>query len=1030
MNIVDKAIEKYVTVIICALALMFGGMYVYTQMPMQKRPDMDFPRVTVVTTMAGANARIMDSDVADVLEDKLNGISGVQSLTTSSYPGRTVTIVEFDMEKNINDAASDVRDKVASAADDLPDDADTPIVEKMDITTDAIIQLAITGTASEKEKTFFVDKILKTQIQSVNNVGTIETSGLRDREIRIWVDPAALHSRGLVMNDIATAVNQKHVELPAGSILAEKTDTDIRINAEYASVEELKSLPVQVKNGAIIRLGDIARVEDGFEEQESLAQYNDQRTIIVSIKKQSGANEVELADNLLKVLEQINKTKPAGINVDVIYNQADFVRASIGGAASDVMSAVLLCSILMFLFLQTFRATFVTVITIPVCLLGSFIIMQKLGITLNSLSMMAITLSVGMVVDATTVVLENTDKHMRKGLKAMEAASVGAKEVSFSVIGGVLTTVAVFSPIAFLSGVIGRFFTAFGLTIILTISLSLVLSLTLTPYLNSRVLRRTKPGRVGAYCDKKLQELEIFYRGVLTQAVQRRKLTMLIALALFLFGGFIAGHTGTSFVPNEDEGLFKIDCELPLGTSLEETYRTLDDMGAAVRENKNVAYTYATVGAGTGREKNKGTIYVRLVPRGERPALTDVQDELRPVTAQFKDATINYCIIVGKDVRMTLVGPTTEELLPVADEIMREAAKPGTITDIESDVRFDKPEYDIRLNRGLTDIMNVDVRSLSTELYAIFGGRKVGVFKEDGYRYDVRMMADQPERNSLDAMQKVYAKNGSGEIIQASTLFNVEKSTAPNVIKRYNRQRSVTISVNVTKDYSSGQALTYLSTLAKKFIPPDSGIRIQPTGLSKYMVDDFKRLQVALVVAICLVYVIMAIQFQSFIHPLTVMFSLPLLTPGAFGLLYLSGCKLDILSYMGIIFLVGIVVNNGIILVDFINQERAKGFDKVQAVLNAGPMRLRAILITACSTLIGAVPAAFALTTGAEMRQSMSIVVFGGLLTSTLLTLLVIPTVYLIFDDWKDSAAAKLRAFYRRHAHLLGEDEENACQAS
>ena len=1022
MNIVDKAIEKYVTVIICALALMFGGMYVFTQMPMQKRPDMDFPRVTVVTTMAGANATIMDSDVADVLEDSLSGISGVMSLTTSSYPGRSVTIVEFDMEKNINDAASDVRDKVAAAAGDLPDNADTPIVQKMDITTDAIIQLAITGSASEKEKTFFVDKVLKTAIQSVNNVGTIETAGLRDREIRIWVDPATLHSRGLVMNDIANAVSAKHVELPAGSILGAKTDTDLRINAEYATVEEMRTLPVQVKDGAVIRLGDITRIEDGFAEQENMAQFNDKKTIIVSIKKQSGANEVELADDLLKALADIEKTKPAGIDINIIYNQADYVRASIGGAAKDVMSAVLLCSILMFLFLQTFRATFVTVITIPVCLLGSFIIMSKLNITLNALSMMAITLSVGMVVDATTVVLENTDKHMRRGLSAMAAASVGAKEVSFSVIGGVLTTIAVFSPIAFMSGVIGRLFTAFGLTIIMTISLSLVLSLSLTPYLNSRLLRITKPSKVGAYCDKKLHELEVFYQGVLTKAVYKRKLTMVVAVCLFLLGGFVAGRTGTSFIPNEDEGLFKIDCELPLGASLDETYRTLEDMGNAIRENKHVQFTYATIGAGTGAEKNKGTIYVRLIERNERPVLTDVQDELRPITAQFKDVICNYCIIVGKDVRMTLVGPTTDELLPVADKIMAEAATMGKITDIESDVRFDKPEYDIKLNRGLTDIMNVDVRALSTELYSIFGGKKVGVFKEDGYRYDVRMMADQPKRNSLDAMDTVYTKNGTGEIIQANTLFTVEKNPAPNVIKRYNRQRSITVSANVTKDYSSGQAVTYLRGLANKYVAPDSGIRIVPTGASKYMLDDFQRLKVALIVAICLVYVIMAIQFQSFIHPLTVMFSLPLLTPGAFGFLYLSGCKLDMMSYMGIIFLVGIVVNNGIILVDFINQERRKGFDKVQAVINAGPMRLRAILITACSTLIGAVPAAFALTTGAEMRQSMSIAIFGGLLTSTLLTLLVIPVVYLIFDDLQDKFTGALKALHSKYGHYLGED--------
>lgn len=1009
MSLTDKSIHRPVTVIICALALMLGGLFVYTQMPVQKRPNTEFPRITVITTMAGANATVMDSDVGDVLENKLNGISGVQSLTTSSYPGRCVTTVEFAMGKDVNDAASDVRDKITSAMGDLPDEADTPIVQKLDSNENAIIQLAVTGSASEKEKTFYVDKILIPRIQSVNEVGSIETAGMRDREIRIWVDPAALHAYGMVMNDIAEAINQKHVELPAGSILKQRTDIDIRVNAEYATIEELKTLPVQVRDGAVIRLGDIARVEDGFSEAEDLSQFNDRQTIILSIRKQTGANEVKLSDEIHKVLADVKKTKPDNIDFTVIYNQADFVRSSINGAVRDVLGAVLLCSILMYLFLQTARATFVTVISIPVCLLGSFIIMQRMGVSLNSMSMMAIALSVGMVVDATTVVLENTVKHMRRGMSAMEAASTGAREVSFSVIGGVMTTIVVFSPIAFMGGVVVQLFTAFGITIILTVSLSLLLSLTLTPFLNSRILTTKKPSGFGAYCNSVLEQLEEVYRNALAKAVQRRFLTVGLAIALFASGIFLSGRIGSSFLPNEDEGLFKIDCELPLGSSLQETYRSLDDMGQVIRENKNVAFTYATIGSGAGREKNKGTIFVKLIPHAQRPPLSEVMDQIRPLTRPFKDVTASYCITIGKDFRMTLVGPTTESLLPVADKIMQEAAGLGKITDMESDVRIQKPEYNIVINRGLADIMNADIRALSNELHAIFGGQKVGVFKEDGYRYDIRIMADKEKRNSLDAMETVYMKNEAGNLVQANNLFTIKKADAPNFLKRYNRQRSLTISANVTKDYSSGEAIRYMRGLANKYIEPDSGVRIMPTGASKYMMEDFQRLKVAMIVAICLVYVVMAIQFESFIHPLTVMVTLPLLTPGAFGLLYLTGCKLEMMSYIGLIFLVGIVVNNGIILVDFINQERKKNTNKVQAVIAASPMRLRAILITALSTLIAAVPAALALTVGSEMRQSMSICVFGGLFTSTLLTLFIIPVVYLIFDDAKDFVLKKLR---------------------
>jgi len=978
-------------------------------MPQQKRPDTDFPIVSVTTTMTGANATVMDNDVADVLEDKLSGISDVKSISSSSYMGRSVTQVEFQMDKNINDAASDVRDKVSAAAGDLPDEADTPIVQKLDINGNAILQLAITGDVDFKDKTYFIDKVLKTGLQAVNNVGSITTAGYRDREIRIWVDPAALHARNLVMDDIATAVNNTHVELPAGSVLQGESDVDLRVNAEYATVAELKALPVKVVNGTVVRLGDIAKVEDGFAEQDNRAAFNDEEAIIVDVKKQTGANEVKLCSDILKKVESLKTKMPAGLKITTIYNQSDNVRSTLSGAQEDIMSAVLLCALLLYIFLQTFRATMVTVVTIPVCLMGSFIVMQKLGISLNTISMMGITLSVGMVVDATTVVLDNVDKHLQLGESPMEATSKGAREVAFSVIGGVLTTVAVFSPIAFMSGIVGRFFKAFGITVILTISLSLLLAMTLTPFLCSRLLKKTKLSKIGAWCAAGCSALEAKYRVALQMAVDHRKLTMLIAGGLFAIGILFANLVGTAYFATDDDGTFQIKCEMPSGTSLDTTYLTLMDMSKVVRKNKNVKYTYCTAGNNSGYEKNCGTIYVQLIAHDERPSVEDVKKDIRQQTNQYKDVITNYTSASGKDVTMTLVGSDIDTLMPVAKQIMAQTSAKEGILDVESDVRLDKPEFDVKLNRGLTDALNINVRSLSNELYAIFGGKKVGVFKDGGYRYDIRMMAPQVDRRNLQALSSVYTRTGAGNIVQANNLFTVVEATGPNVVKRYNRQKSLTISANVTEDYSSGQAMTYMQDISKQLITPESNMNLVATGMSESMGDDFKALGLSVIVAIALVYVIMAVQFESFVHPFTIMFSLPLMTPGAFGLLFLTNCKLDILSFMGLILLVGIVVNNGIILVDFINQERAKGVEKQAAVVNAGPMRLRAILITATSTLIGAVPAALKLTEGSEMRQSMSITIFGGLFTSTLLTLFVIPVVYLILDDAKDYCHSVLK---------------------
>jgi len=1014
MGIIDISLKRPVSVIICTIATFVFGCYSYMQMGMQNRPDMDLPRVTVTTTMAGASASILDNNVTDVIEENLSGISGINSINSSSYQGRAVTVIEFDMSKELNAAAAEVRDKVSAAQVDLPDEADTPVVEKFDTGSSAIMQIAVTGTASYKEKAEYVDKVMKVKLQAVNQVGSIDTSGYRAREIRIWLDPATLNARGLVADDIATAINNKHVELPAGSIFLGRNDMDLNINGEYTTADELKNLSVVTKNGATIRLGDISKIEDGFAEKSNIALLNNDDTIIVSVKKQSGANEVQLCDGVSSYLENLQKTMPAGIEAKIIYNQADYIKSSIAGVRSDVMVAVLLCSVLMFLFLQTFRATFVAVITIPVCLVGSFIIMEKMGITINNISMMGISLSVGMVVDATTVVLENVSRHIENGMSPMEAAEIGTKEIAFSVVGGALTTVAVFSPIAFMGGIIGRIFYAFGATVILTISLSLLISMTLAPFLCSRLLKKVALGKFGTYCNEKLAALEEKYRKALTFTVYHRKTTLLVANLLFLLGIFLYTQVGTAFFTNDDQGTFQLECELPSGSSLDESYRIIKDVGEVVRENPAVDYTYSEIGNGTGAMKNEGTVYVQLKPGGERESLTKVMEDVRAKTSVFKDIDIVLTTFAGKDVEMTLVGSDTKKLADVAQKVIGDASKTGKIKDVKTDVRFDKPEMDIVLNRGLTDIMDVNIRTLNNELYAMFGDKKVGVFKENGYRYDIRMMASEEKRSGKNALDAVYIKNGKGDIIQGNNIFSYKETLGPSVIKRYDRQHSLSITANVTKDYSSGQAATLLQELSTKYIDEGSGIVMLASGMSKSQQDDFKRLSLSLLAAVFLVYIIMAVQFESFVHPFTIMFALPLLTPGTFGLLYLSNCKLDVMSYMGIILLVGIVVNNGIILVSFINQEREKGIDKVTAVINAGPLRLRAILITALSTLIGAVPAALMLTTGSESRQPMAIAIFGGLFTSTFLTLLVVPVVYLIMDDLIEKHTTSLKDFFAR----------------
>lgn len=1012
MNVIETSLKRPVTVLILTISLVYFGLMAYQQMGMQRIPDVDLPVVTVTTTMTGATAQVMDNDVTDVIEEQLNTISDVNNISSASYQGVAVTAVEFNLGRNIDAAAADVRDKVNAAQADLPDDADAPIIAKYDIGDTPLVMAVVTGPASYKDKVYFTDKVMKVKLQSVSGVGNIDTPGLRDRQVRVWIDPVRLRSRGLVVSDLSNAIKSKHVELPAGSLTIDRFKMDLRLEGEYSSVEDLKQLPITARDGVVIRLADVADIEDSFEEESNLAYYNDQSVIVIEVRKQRGANEVQVCDAAKAKIEEIKGFLPKGINVDVVYDSAAFIRRSMNGVGSDVIQAIVLCSLLMLFFLQTMRATFVTIITMPVCLIGALTMMKGLGVTINNLSMMGISLAVGMVVDATTVVLENVDRHMKDGMSAYEASSVGAKEVAFSVIGGALTTIAVFAPISFMGGIIGRLFFAFGITVVLTIGLSLVESVTLTPFLCSRILNKAEPGRIARFCDGILTSWERVYRKALTMAVHHRWITIAVATGLCISGIFLARKIGTSFMADDDRGYFQISCELASGTDLDETGRVLQNVAAEVRKNKSVDFTLNSVGSGRGNESNKGTIYVYLRPRKERKEQKYVMADVRESVQNFRDVTMNFSTYSGKDVSMMLLGATSDKLLAVSNKMIADMKASGKMRDIETDVRLDKPQLNVQINRSMTDAMNVDIKSLSTEVQAYFGGTKVGVYKESGYRYDIRLMSRKGQRTSLSDIQQVSVKNGSGDIVQAPGLINVDRILAPNVVKRYNRQNALAITANVTSDFSTGQAVTMMQELAAKYIPAESGMTLVSSGQTKNTQDDFARLLTALIIAISLVYVVMAIQFESFLHPLTIMFSLPLMTPGAFGALYLAGCKLDMMSYMGIILLVGIVVNNGIILVDFINQQREQGVEKVQAVINAGPLRLRAILITSLSTLIGAIPAALKLSEGSESRQPMSVATFGGLLTSTFLTLLVIPVVYLIFDDLKDFLGRWWRRFF------------------
>ncbi|MDO4988700.1 MAG: efflux RND transporter permease subunit [Synergistes sp.] len=1025
MKITDISLRRPVTVLILTIAVVVFGIYSYTHMGVERMPNVEFPIVVVRTNMDGASPAIMDNDVTDVLEARINTIEGIKNISSSSYEGRSVIVVEFELDRNIDFAAADVRGKVSMATNRLPDDCDDPQVDKYDPSDRPIMNIAVKndGRTDAKNLSRYVDKIVTERLQTVKGVGSVQLAGFRDREMRVWVRPDSLESYGLTTKDIKNAIYNKHVELPAGRVETDTREYGIRIEGEYASAAELEYLPIAVRNGAVIRLRDVARIEDGFEDKRSSSIYEGKPTIMVMVRKQKGANEVELSRLVRKRIAELNENAPAGTSLMVVSDNARFIVASMNGVFWDIVLSVCLTSIIMFVFLRTLRATFIAVITIPVCLLGSLSVLYWMGITINNMSMMGLSLAVGMVVDATTVVMENITRHKEGGKNAMHAAQDGSAEVAFSVVAGAATTLAVFVPVAFMGGMMGRFFNAFGITVATTISMSLLISITLTPFLCSRILGRNAPQTP---FQKRLESpfiwLEERYSASLRYAVYHRKTVMICAVAMFAAGIAFASSLGTEFFPSEDQGRLRVQVELPADTSLEVTNRVTKEMVDMIQQDSAVAYTYGVVGSGAGEEVYKSTLNIELIDSKLRPRAAVVMKRLRAKLSRFRDADIKMGTWGGSDITLVIQGPTSEALAEIGDMIKKDLEEHAVgLVDITTDLQMKKPRINLALNRALADDLNISIRDLSDEMLTWFAGDTAGSFNEGGYRYDITVRSETKGRNEPGKVMKTLIRTKTGEIIPAEDLVKVSIGMAPNVITRYDRQRSLKIGANV-EGISPGEGIAIMESVFKKYAPQDGTYSMVPTGDSESMKESFGYMMTALIFAIVLVYIVMAIQFESFVHPLTVMFSLPLMTAGSFGLLALTGLRISVMSFMGIILLVGVVVNNAILLVDFINQLRNAGDDKVTAVIKAGPLRLRAILMTTTSTLIGSLPVALALSQGGETRQPMSVAVIGGLFTSTLLTLLVIPVVYLILDDIIDKLRLKVRRFraYSRYKDMRG----------
>jgi len=1017
MLISDTSIRRPVMTLTIMAAIVIFGWMAYKSMGIDLFPEVDFPVVTVQTVLEGASPEVVDSDVTDVLEEQIKTIGGIKYLMSQSYESFSIIIVQFELEKDVDVATQEIRAKVNLAERNLPDDVDKPVVDKMDVAANAIMWLTVYGTIDYSEMSYYADKVLKEQLQSINGVGNIQLGGLREREIRVWLNPEKLKAQGLTAQDVMGAIKSKHLELPGGRIETETKEYSVKIKGEYTSIEELENLVVAERNGTTITLREVGKIDDGFEDLRSIARFNGLPAIGLGIRKQSGANTTAVVDAVKAKLDTIREDTPEGISIGLAFDTSGFIKDSMRGVQFDIIFGIILTALIMYLFLRNFRVTFISVTAIPISLIGGFVLMNALGFTVNNLTMLAMSLSVGMVIDDAIVVLENIFRHVEAGEDPMKAASVGTGEVGLAVIAATSSVAAVFIPVAFMKGMIGRFFYQFGMTVALTIIISVIVSLTLTPMLCSRMLHHQKSHKkLYTILENAFLAMERGYRRALQWAVSYRWTVIIIAIATFATGIYMVGFIGTEFFTPADEAQFKIGFELPTGTSIEQTNKRFHELETVISKQPEMDHYFGAVGVGGGREVNKGIMIISLVPKEERlETQQEIMKRMRETLDGYNDMTssVEYLSVVGggereADVEIVVQGPSVDDLARVSERIVSDLESQGVFVGVDTDLRITKPDIKVHINRALADDLGVDVRSISNEIYILFGGKEAAKFKEGGYRYDIRVKALPDFRSNPSDLELISVRSREGQLINASNLISHEVSKGPNVINRFDRMRSVKLYVDV-EGISAGEGLAKVEETVAKYLPGDGNWGMALVGRTQVFKESFEYLFQALLIAILVIYMILCIQFESFIHPFTMMLALPLCMVGVFGALLLTGKTLNIFSFIGIIMLMGIVTKNGILLVDFANQQRRKGMDKVQAMLTAGPIRLRPILMTASAVVIGVVPVALALSEGGETRAPMAIAVIGGMISSTLLTLLVVPVVYLMLDDAKEWVSGKFR---------------------
>src|SRR3990172_6215254 len=1009
MFLSEFSIKRPVTVFMLMAALLIFGAIGFLRLGVDQFPKVEFPVVTVTTMLQGASPEVIEENITDRIEEEVATIEGVRSLTSVSSHGASIVTVEFEMERDIDIAAQDVRDRVASIAKFLPEDIDTPIVSKLYMQAQPIMWVAVSGDRPIQDVTKFAEDSLKPRLETLKGVGAITIGGKRKRTVRVWLDRARLMARNVSVDDVSLALKRENAEIPGGFLESVDREFSVKIEGEFERAGDFKDLIIAYRGGFPIRISDVGSVEDGIEDKRALARYNGKEAVGLGIRKKAGSNTVELAKIVRAKVEEAKADLPSGINLDIAFDSSIFIEESIEEMEFALIFGGVLAALIVFFFLRNTVATLIVATAIPLSIIGSFVFTYFLGFTLNTMTMLAFTLAIGVVIDDAIIIIENIHRHAEEGESRLDAALKGSKEIAFAAIAATASLAAVFVPVAFMKGVIGRFFFEFGITVAIAIAISLLVALTLTPMLSSKFLDITgKESRFYRLSEAFYKVIESFYGRLLAVSLSKRLMVVLIALGIFSSSIFFWMTLGKEFVPQEDQSRFMVMFETPVGSSIEYTSRKLkrnEELLASIPEIKSF---FGAIALGEGGRVNKGLMFVRMHPRKERKRSQQeiigfLRRELNKepgMTVFVNSMTMNFGSSRGPALEFIIKGPTLAELDKYAGLITGRFKKIPGVVDVDTDMDLGLPELKVTIDRERAADAGVDLTTIAKTINSLVGGSDVTEYKEAGKRYDVRIKLIPSQSATPSDLKELYVRSKDGGLVKFENLIGVEETVAPSVVNRRDRERSITITSNLEGDKTLGSALEDIAAISKEALP--EGFTTRLGGSAEMFQESMQSMVFALFLAVIITYMILASQFESFIHPFTVMLAFPLSIVGALGALWATGNTINIYSLIALILLVGLVVKNSILLVDYTNTLRRNGMPMREAVLTAGPVRLRPILMTALSTILGVLPTALAIGPGSESRTPMAIATIGGMVVSTFLTLILVPVVYTILDELKE----------------------------